>query len=141
MSYLTYPVATGESILNHHRNERQKRANALKQERQRIRDIVKECDVLSWTVKDYNAIARSNVDYKMGKSVPFRPTLANFRKAYRYMLNFSYSGWDNPLDTEYYSACGYDDYQYERRESARSEAVEYFRAWKTLKEEKACMFT
>jgi len=141
MSYLTYPVESGEVILNNHREQRQKRANALKQERQRIRDIAKECGVSSWTVKDYNAIARSNVNYEMGKRVPFRPTLQNFREAARNRLEYSYSDWHNPLDTEYYSACGYDDMQGERRDAARSEAVEYFRAWKALKGEKACMST
>lgn len=41
---------------------------------------------------------------------------------------FARSSWHNPLDTEYYSACGYDDYQSESRDQALEYGAELIRA-------------
>ena len=54
------------------------------------------------------------------------------RKEATAYLAYSRTGWSNPYDTEYYSACGYDDQMYYHREDAREYAVKMFRVWKVL---------
>jgi len=62
------------------------------------------------------------------------------RELYQYAidcLRFSRTTWTNPLDTETYSACGYDDMQSDARYQARVEALKFFRAWKAVLAEHA----
>lgn len=134
MSYLTYPVASGVEVLSCHRDRRQKRAKVLWAERKRIRGIL-ALESLELEPKKVNKLVRLNADSECGKHVPFKPTLENFRSEAFRLYNLSEAGWFNHLDTEYYSACGYDDYMSDVREAQKSASVEYFRAWKALKTE------
>lgn len=130
MSYLTYPVESGCKVLKNHRDARSRRARELLVKRREVRSMVREHGI-GWSVRKQNNLVREAC---RRFPAPFRPTLENFRRAARDQLAYSYEDWNNPLDTEYYSACGYDDYMYEKREWARSAAVEYFRAWRVLRE-------
>lgn len=95
-----------------------------------------------WPISKENEWVRrvmySPVGYGMIRS-PIKPTIDNLAclaEIYtlygRAPLPWEHDPtWVNPLDTEYYSACGYEDYLFERRESAREyaqqliEAVDY----------------
>jgi len=131
-----YPVASGKEVVEHHRERRSTYARALREERARVHAI-NALHGHPFGVKLVNQIVRDNVARKLGsiQRVPFRPTSAAFRAAASERYAFGFSTWFNHLDTEYYSACGYDDYQGELRDAAKATAVEYFRAWKYLKEE------
>ena len=55
------------------------------------------------------------------------------RRACHAQYAYSQTSWVNHLDTEYYSACGYDDSQYEARQHAQDHAVLLYVLWKHLK--------
>lgn len=133
-----YPVASGKEVVERHRERRSEYAQALRKERAHVHAINAKHG-FPFESETINKIVRSNVEHKLGKPkyVPFRPTSELFRAAASNRYAFGFSTWYNHLDTEYYSACGYDDYQGELRDAAKAEAVEYFRAWKYLKEEEA----
>lgn len=123
-------LRSGKQVVEDHHAARSRRIGALMSEYERCSAIAAECPtfghMVGWAV-------RSNVEHSHPERyTPFEPTAENFRKAASDELAFSRSSWYNHLDTEYYSACGYDDYQYECREEARKIAIEYFRAWKYL---------
>lgn len=60
----------------------------------------------------------------------FKPTPANLLKAAKDLLAYSKTRWHNYLDTEYYSACGYDDAQADARWQARKDAALFYCAWR-----------
>lgn len=129
-----YEVRSGAEVVEHHRTHRHTYAQALREERQSMRALNAEHD-FPFDAATLNKIVRSNVQYRLGHitRLPFRPTLDNFREAATNCYDYSESSWYNHLDTEYYSACGYDDYMGEKRDYARVQAIEYFRAWKYMK--------
>lgn len=135
-TFYGYPVVSGQEVVERHRESRARYAAALREERARVHAINEEHGKPFDAVL-LNKIVRDNVARKLGafRYVPFRPTSAAFRAAASERYAFGFSSWYNHLDTEYYSACGYDDYQGEIRDAAKATAVEYFRAWKYLKKE------
>jgi len=129
-----YSAQSGQEVVDYHQSARNKRAATLKAERKRIGDLLKGCPGLETDIRLRNQAIRDCVAAKCGpaRRTPFRPTPENFRRAATKFYYYGFSDWSNPHDTEYYSACGYDDYQGELQNSARCQAVEYFRAWKVL---------
>jgi hypothetical protein len=125
---------TGQELVEKHRRMRSKRAKALLEERKRIMEIFNACASLRKDIRMINQITKDGVRRSLGRRelTPFKPTAENFRKAASDRHEYAKSYWNNPYDTEYYSACGYDDYQGELREQARTQAAEYFRAWRWL---------
>lgn len=134
MSFYGQPVSSGPEVIEYHRARRAKRAELLRLERQRIKKLFAECPSLVDKVKLANHIVQDNVKQQgyPKRWTPFKPTAENFRTAATERYHYGFSTWSNPYDTEYYSACGYDDYQGELRNAAKAQAIEYFRAWKTL---------
>jgi hypothetical protein len=69
----------------------------------------------------------------VGRSAPMKPTAHNLYRAAKAELAYSRSRWSNPHDTEYYSACGYDDMMADARYEAGKYALDLYRAWKALR--------
>lgn len=64
--------------------------------------------------------------------IPLKPSRRNLLNAAKANLNYSRSRWSNPYDSEYYSACGYDDYMSDSRHHAKRKAAMYYRIWRHL---------
>lgn len=129
-----FPCFTGIEILEAHRDQRKNFANALRLARKDMRAINEKFPGL-WSTKNQNEWCYKRVENTKRlrrNRIPFNPTINNLRLAAKRHLEFAKSDWNNPLDSEYYSACGYDDMQAEKRSAALSDAVGYFRAWKVL---------
>jgi len=116
-------MRTGREVVEHHRSYRDMKAEAIWRERKRARDIIGRSDYIALNV---NAIVRTNIR-RAYRYEPFKPTLDNFRQALEDYRTCAEAEWTSH-DTEYYSACGYDDYQGEMRDAARETAQEYRRA-------------
>lgn len=101
------------------RNCRTTRAKLLLEYRREIRgNGVKR-------VRLVNRLARDLV-----KHIPYlqKPTFKVLRQEALELLEFSRTRWSNPYDTEYYSACGFDDMQSMEREGALKHAPIFARA-------------
>lgn len=123
---------TGREVVELHRKWRKAKAEAIWAERARVRYIMSEA---RHDVSDLNenAIVRDNIR-RSHRYDYFKPTIANFRRELEAYMRYA----ECPIqsrDTEYYSACGHDDYQYEMRENARRIAGEYALAISYLRSE------
>lgn len=119
---------TGQEVVEHHRKWRKAKAEAIWSERRRVRDTVREAQVKCGKSFGFNvnSIVRDNIKHTHRYDF-FKPTLRNFKQAADAHMAHANSDWAS-RDTEYYSACGYDDYQGEVRDAARETAKEYYLA-------------
>lgn len=111
---------------------RNKRAAELRFERNRCRKILSSCESASWNKADLvrlvNSCARRNAkDAHYTRQRSDNKSLRAYAMQ-RWHYAESNSGY-GAYDTEYYSACGYDDYVGELKSYARSVALEI---WRTI---------
>lgn len=95
------------------------RANFIRQQRAELRALWAEHNAPSNPVL-FSRLLRETIRVQYGDyPAPIKPTARNLRRAALSELRYARSYWCNPYDSEYYSACGYDDLQAERRSEAR----------------------
>tara|TARA_R110000824_G_C15002162_1_gene656351 strand:+ start:345 stop:794 length:450 start_codon:yes stop_codon:yes gene_type:complete len=90
--------------------------------------------VLMRAVRRYS---RENVrDHLRGLPEPLpRPQLATLVRHARNSMHYAKGPYHNPYDSEYYSACGYDDYLCEQRAGAEGYALTCLAVARELKNE------
>jgi len=107
----------------------------------------KEHDRSVWPVQKENEWVRRIIYTPVGYGAirpPMKPTVDNLACLAEVQMLYGRaplpwerdSNWVNPLSTEYYSACGYEDGIFDKREAAREYAEELIEAvdWLLLQE-------
>lgn len=125
-------IKTGAELVSDLIERRKRSAQALRELRKELKSTW-ATPIKGKQIKFINSLARDL--HRLGGRSPQKPPTADEAfQAARRCLEFARSSWHNPYDSEYYSACGYDDYCYDQRDYARRvTAVECFRIWQYLK--------
>jgi len=120
-------MRTGKEVVDFHTDRRSWLAKKIVKLRQEARRDFPELKA--------NSLVRLALNKEL-KYKPFKPTVENFIYTATRML--AYSRTPIPYcGTEHYSCCGMEDYYGELRNSARTDAIEFFRAWKYMRNRSA----
>lgn len=122
-----YECRTGSEVVAQHRSARLAKKNRILELRSKITELLQEK-----TVRERNEFIRRVMSTEF-RCLPFTPNARNFRQAASDRYDYSCAPVPQCGD-EYYSACGMEDHYGEMRDYARVSSIEYFRAWKYLKE-------
>jgi len=122
----TQPLRTAEELIAENQNARRVAMEKLLHWRQHWQQTA--TDFTSEQLQQFNHTLRSMIQ------IPPKLTAEYCRREASQAFRYAKTPIDpNPLDTEYYSACGWEDGQLMQRDYELDYAIEMFRVWKWLK--------